>query len=100
MSALRTAASCKSLQPPSTLEIDLNLTLNDRYRPILMSLLLAHITEASFIFMPLLAQAEEDAGGRSYNISVALVMLCVILGLLVTLTPTKRSVDFKKPPKG
>lgn len=65
-----------------------------------MSILLAHLNQALFNFLPLLAQAEEGEEGRSYNISVALVMLCVILGLLVTLTPTKRSTEFKKPPKG
>ena len=45
---------------------------------------------------PLLAQAEEEAE-RPYNIEVALIMLCVGLGVWLSVRPSKREVDFRKP---
>ncbi len=49
----------------------------------------------SLSMLPLLAQAAEEEGGRSYNISWALVLLCVILGMFAALNPTKRSDELR-----
>ncbi|MEM6798560.1 MAG: hypothetical protein AAF589_03515 [Planctomycetota bacterium] len=46
-------------------------------------------------FSPLLAQAEEEAD-RAYSVEVMLIMLCVILGLMITLRPSARTADIKK----
>ena len=51
----------------------------------------------AFAVTPILAQADEEEAENSYSIEVALVMLCVVLGLLVALRPSKRTVEFKKP---
>lgn len=40
--------------------------------------------------LPLLAAQAEDEAGRGYNLSWFIVLLCVILGLMVSLYPTKR----------
>jgi hypothetical protein len=37
------------------------------------------------------------SGPPSYGISWALMLFCAILGLMVTLTPSRRSVEIKKP---
>jgi hypothetical protein len=42
--------------------------------------------------LPLLAQG----GGRTYGLSWAIVLLCVILGLIVTLRPSRRTSEIKK----
>jgi len=34
---------------------------------------------------------------KSYTVGVGLTLLCVILGMLVALGPTKRSAEIKKP---
>ena len=53
--------------------------------------------------MPTLAQLISDfpllLADRSYSISWALILLSVILGLLVTLRPARRSSEVKKPPR-
>ena len=36
---------------------------------------------------------------RSYSVSWALILLSVILGLLVTLRPARRTSEIKKPPR-
>lgn len=48
-----------------------------------------------FITQTLLLAQEED-GERGYNLSWFLVMLCVLLGLSLTLTPTKREEKVEK----
>jgi hypothetical protein len=45
---------------------------------------------AQFLSIVLLAE-------KSYTVGVGLTLLCVILGMLVALGPTKRSVEIKKP---
>ncbi|MEN1679448.1 MAG: hypothetical protein AAGJ46_07625 [Planctomycetota bacterium] len=46
----------------------------------------------------LLAQIElEEEAERAYSLEVGLIMLCVLLGILATLRPTKREAEFKKP---
>lgn len=46
----------------------------------------------------LLAQVEiAEEEERAYSLEVGLIMLCVILGILATLRPTKREAEFKKP---
>jgi hypothetical protein len=37
------------------------------------------------------------SGPPSYGISWALMLFCAILGLMVTLSPNRRSVEIKKP---
>lgn len=50
----------------------------------------------SLSLLPLLAQAAaEEEQGRSYNISWALVLLCIILGMFAALNPTKRSDELR-----
>lgn len=43
----------------------------------------------------LLAQAEEEAG-RGYAASVAILLLCIVLGMLLTVAPSKREEKVKK----
>ena len=63
-----------------------------------LSPLLASLQYAAFQITPLLAQIEnEEEEVRTYSIEVALVMLCVILGLMVALRPSKRTTEFDKP---
>lgn len=45
-----------------------------------------------WISAPLLAQ---ESTSRGYTISVGLVLLCVLLGLAVALTPVKRDAEFR-----
>lgn len=46
----------------------------------------------------LLAQAASgDADDGKYTLPVAVIMLCLILGVMVTLRPTKRADEIKKP---
>ncbi|MEM6798731.1 MAG: hypothetical protein AAF589_04385 [Planctomycetota bacterium] len=54
------------------------------------------VNRAAFTFLPLLAQEEGD-DERSYSIEVALILLCIVLGLIVALRPSKRTAEFKKP---
>jgi len=42
---------------------------------------------------PVLAQA---AANKSYSLPWAIVLFCVILGLLVTLAPSRRSSEIKR----
>jgi hypothetical protein len=46
-------------------------------------------------------RSEGGSGGSSgpptYGVSWALVLFCAILGLMVTLTPSRRSVEIKRP---
>ena len=44
--------------------------------------------------MPLLAQA---GGGQKYGIAWGIIILLVALGLILTLTPAKRTSEVKKP---
>lgn len=57
--------------------------------------LIGSINQAVISLTPILAQAEEE--GRGYNIEVGFIMLCVILGMLVTCRGSKRTAEFKKP---
>jgi len=60
--------------------------------------IVAKIQLAAWSITPLLAQlGGEEESPRAYSIEVGLVMLCVILGLLVALRPSKRTTEFKKP---
>lgn len=52
---------------------------------------------AALAFTPILAQLEEEEPERAYSLEVALVMLCVILGLMVTLKASKRTEVDEKP---
>lgn len=45
---------------------------------------------------PVLAQAGGE-GPRGYTLSVAIVMACVLLGLIVALRPSKRDPEVKRP---
>ena len=47
----------------------------------------------AYHFTPLLAQA----GGPSPGIAWGLILLLVALGLILTLTPAKRTAEVKKP---
>jgi hypothetical protein len=51
--------------------------------------------------VPLLLAADPPAVAtdRSYSVSWALILLSVILGLLVTLRPARRTSEIKKPPR-
>lgn len=42
------------------------------------------------------AEASGDSGGKSYSLSWAIVGIGLIVGLLVTLSPTKRTSEIKK----
>lgn len=53
------------------------------------SFLSAKVMMPSLLTQTLLLAQEEDAE-RGYNLSWFLVMLCVLIGLSITLTPTKR----------
>ncbi len=44
--------------------------------------------------IPLLAQA---GGGQKYGIGWGLIILSVVLGLILTLTPARRTYEVKKP---
>jgi hypothetical protein len=44
--------------------------------------------------LPLLAQ---EASGQKYGLGVGIIVLCVVLGLIITLTPAKRTYEVKKP---
>ena len=45
------------------------------------------------LIAPLVAQAT----GPSAPVSWAIVLFCVILGLLVALRPSKRTIEFRRP---
>lgn len=38
-----------------------------------------------------------QGGGQTHGLSWAVVLLCVILGLIVTLRPSRRTSEIKKP---
>ena len=46
------------------------------------------------VWPPLLAQA---GGSRNYGYSWGIVLLCVVLGLIVTLKSSRRTSEVKKP---
>lgn len=41
--------------------------------------------------------AQQNDGPKSYTMAWAIILPCVILGLLVALRPTKRTFEVKKP---
>ena len=43
------------------------------------------------------ARATGPSGPPAYGVSWALMLFCAILGLMVTLTPIRRSIEIKKP---
>ncbi|MEM8864271.1 MAG: hypothetical protein AAGF31_01850 [Planctomycetota bacterium] len=55
----------------------------------------ATANQAAFAFLPLLAQSEEEEA-RPYTIEVALILLCLVLGIFVSLKPSKRETEVKK----
>lgn len=56
------------------------------------SLLAPVLAEAAYVVPPL-----AQGGGQTYGLSWAIVLLCVILGLIVTLRPSRRTSEIKKP---
>jgi ABC-type sulfate transport system permease component len=50
------------------------------------------MTIATVLLNPLVAQS----GGSTYSASWALVLFCVILGLLVALNPARRTSEIKR----
>ncbi|MEM6329395.1 MAG: hypothetical protein AAF790_04000 [Planctomycetota bacterium] len=56
-------------------------------------------TSATLLVPPVLAQ-ESDEDERGYSWEVALIMLCIVLGMLVAVRPSKRKAEFKKPAQG
>jgi hypothetical protein len=62
-------------------------------------------TSPAFHFFGLLARGGRDrsdsangpSGPPSYGVSWALMLFCAILGLIVTLTPARRSSEVKRP---
>jgi hypothetical protein len=53
----------------------------------------------TILFLVAAADAAQVASDRSYSVSWALILLSVILGLLVTLRPARRTSEIKKPPR-
>lgn len=53
------------------------------------------MTTLALATLPVLL-AQEATEARGYTISVGLVLLCVILGLVVALTPVKRETEFRR----
>lgn len=48
--------------------------------------------QAATVVMPLLAQAEEEPE-RQYSLEVFIIALCMLLGLMITLRPSKRKLE-------
>ena len=57
------------------------------------------IADSLIAFSPLIAQSAgaAPAEGRSLSISWAIVLFFTILGLIVTLSPARRTYEIKKP---
>jgi hypothetical protein len=58
----------------------------------------------AFHFLGLLAKGHDrsdsangPSGPPSYGMSWAIMLFCAILGLMVTLTPSRRSIEVKRP---
>ncbi|TWT46519.1 hypothetical protein [Botrimarina hoheduenensis] len=55
------------------------------------------LTIATSLFAHALPLAQAATGPRGYTWSWAIILPCVLLGLMVALRPAKRTYDVKKP---
>ncbi len=75
----------------------ISLEHSDVDMPTLLALSVIDFANRSVLsVLPILAQVEEEEQ-RGYEGSVALVMLCLFLGVSIAIRPSKRTLEFKKP---
>ncbi|QDU86762.1 hypothetical protein Pla175_01120 [Pirellulimonas nuda] len=54
------------------------------------------LADATFALLPFAQILNEEEKSESYSLSWALIMLCIVLGMLATFRPIKRASKLKK----